>query len=75
MLARLRGYAPAQVLAVGDSVNDVSMLDGSHGFRAATVANAGAEIRELVRAGNGYVATRGNGHGVNEVIGRLTADC
>lgn len=71
MLARLRGYAPAQVLAVGDSVNDVSMLDGSHGFRAATVANAGAEILELVRAGNGYVATRGNGHGVNQVIGRL----
>lgn len=71
MLADLRGYIPAQVLAVGDSVNDVTMLDGSRGFHAATVANAGAEIRDLVIAGKGYVAERRNGHGVNEVIGRL----
>jgi hypothetical protein len=72
ILARLRGYANSQVLAVGDSVNDVSMLDGSHGFRAATVANAGAEIRALVRSSNGHVATSGHGHGVNEIVGRLT---
>jgi hypothetical protein len=73
MLAGLRGFSSSQVLAVGDSVNDVGMLDGSHGFHAATVGNAGAEIRDLVRAGNGYVASRPNGHGVTEILDRLSA--
>lgn len=73
MLAGLRGYASAQVLAVGDSLNDVSMLDGTRGFCAATVANAGAEIHDLVTAGNGYVASRENGLGVTEIVGRLLA--
>jgi hydroxymethylpyrimidine pyrophosphatase-like HAD family hydrolase len=74
LLAWLRNHDSTRVLAVGDSVNDLSMLDGSHGFHPATVANASAEIRDLVSSAGGYVASRPNGHGVDEILHRLLAE-
>ncbi|SDS85387.1 HAD family hydrolase [Microlunatus soli] len=62
------GVAPAQVLAFGDNINDLPMLDGRYGFAAATVANAVPEIQRVVRAGGGRLATRASGAGVAELL-------
>ncbi|HWK81278.1 MAG TPA: HAD hydrolase family protein [Thermomicrobiales bacterium] len=73
-LARVLGIPNAQVLAIGDSSNDYTMLDPrfNHGFRTATPANAEEELKQLVRAGNGYVASAEAGLGTVEAIDALT---
>lgn len=73
-MARALGIPNAQVLAVGDSSNDYTMLDPqfNHGFRTATLANAEDELKHLVRAGNGYVASADAGLGTVEAINALT---
>jgi hypothetical protein len=50
------------------------MLDPrfNHGFRTATPANAEEELKQLVRAGNGYVASAEAGLGTVEAINALT---
>lgn len=58
----------SDVLALGDSTNDLSMLDGSHGFQAAVPGNAEEEVREAVIGGGGYVATARCGAGVAEAV-------
>jgi len=72
-LADALGVPHDQVLAVGDSANDYTMLDGrlGYGFRTATLHNAEDELKEIVRAGGGYVATREAGLGTVEAIERL----
>lgn len=72
-LAQAWGLAPAQVLAVGDRHNDVGMLDGALGLRAACVGNSVPEIKELVAAGGGYVAQAAVGAGVAEIVGQVLA--
>ncbi|HEU5316693.1 MAG TPA: HAD family hydrolase [Chloroflexota bacterium] len=67
-LADVWGIAPDQVLAVGDSANDFSMLDGRLGFRAGAPANADEAIKEAVRAQGGYVAQERIGLGVLEIL-------
>ncbi|MGC4189767.1 MAG: HAD family hydrolase [Thermomicrobiales bacterium] len=73
-LARVLGVPNGQVLAVGDSSNDYTMLDPkfNHGFRTATPANAEEELKQLVRAGAGYVASAEAGLGTVEAINALT---
>ncbi len=70
-LAQHWQLAPHEVLAIGDSVNDLSMLDGRHGFRSATVANADDAIKAAVRAAGGYVAGARLGDGVIECLRAL----
>lgn len=48
--------APREVMTVGDSLNDLSMLDGELGFRCATVANADPVVIRAVKKAGGYVA-------------------
>lgn len=67
-LAAGLGLNPARVLAVGDAENDRSMLDGDHGFRCATPANAEPAIAELVRSCGGFVASKPRGLGVAEAL-------
>jgi hydroxymethylpyrimidine pyrophosphatase-like HAD family hydrolase len=67
-LARVWGLAPSQVLAIGDSANDFSMLDGHLGLRCATVGNADPAIKEIVQHAGGYVASRAIGAGVVEIL-------
>jgi len=63
--------AAREVLAVGDSANDLSMLDERFGFRPATVANAEESIKAVVRARSGCVAASPLAAGVCEVIEAL----
>jgi hypothetical protein len=67
-LAELWEVDPEEVLAIGDSANDFSMLDGRHGFRAGAPGNADEGIKAAVRAAGGYVAEERVGLGVLEVL-------
>jgi hydroxymethylpyrimidine pyrophosphatase-like HAD family hydrolase len=66
--AATRGVAPQQVLALGDSLNDLTMLDGGCGFHAAAPSNAEPEVQTAVRAAGGWVAESAAGDGVAEVL-------
>lgn len=70
-LAKLWLVEPAEVLAIGDTKNDETMLDGSFGFVSATVANADDEIKAAVRRRGGYVARERIGAGVVEALAAL----
>lgn len=72
-LALDRGLEAARILAIGDSENDRSMLDGRFGFLAAAPANADPAIQELVLARGGYVCRESRGRGVAEAIGVMLA--
>jgi len=73
-LAGLWGLQPGQILALGDSINDVGMLGGAHGFRSATVANAAPEVRAAVRRNGGFQASAGTGAGVLEALAALVPE-
>ncbi|MCS7464215.1 Cof-type HAD-IIB family hydrolase [Paenibacillus doosanensis] len=60
--------APEQALAIGDSCNDLSMLDGGHGFAAAAPGNAEEEVKARLRASRGYIAAGNCGNGVAEAV-------
>lgn len=71
-LLRLAGdlHVPSdEVLAIGDSENDCSMLDGRYGFQAATVANAAPEATAAVERCGGVISNLAMGAGVVEILG------
>lgn len=65
------GVPPSEVVAVGDSGNDVPMLDGRYGFKPATVRNAEEAVKRLVERLGGYVASKPRGAGVAEIVQKL----
>jgi HAD superfamily hydrolase (TIGR01484 family) len=65
------GIAPDEVLAIGDSLNDVSMLDGRYGLRSAAVANADPVVKKAVERSGGLIAENPGGDGVAEIIRKL----
>jgi len=65
------GIAPNNVLAIGDSLNDQSMLDGRYGFLSGAVRNADKEIKKCVKTTGGIIATKVDGEGVVEIINRF----
>ena len=71
-LARLWGLNPEQILAVGDSANDFSMLDGRHGFRSGCPANADEGVKEAVRNNGGHVAEARVGLGTLQVLAHFS---
>ena len=47
--ARSLGYRPEETLCMGDSLNDLTMLNKEHlGFYSGTVANGAPEVRAAV---------------------------
>jgi len=62
------GVLPEEVLAIGDSANDIEMLNGRFGFRSATVGNGEKTVKQAVLANYGYVAKAALGDGVCEII-------
>lgn len=71
-LCRVLDIDPAQTLAVGDSTNDLSMLDGEYGFQVATMNNADFRVKDLVRGQGGYIASADAGLGVAEIIDAMS---
>jgi hydroxymethylpyrimidine pyrophosphatase-like HAD family hydrolase len=67
-MARHWHLAAEQVLAIGDSANDFSMLDGRLGFRCGAPGNADPAIKEAVRRAGGYVAEGRIGEGIVQVL-------
>ena len=66
--ASQRGLAPGQVLAIGDSLNDLTMLDGKLGMHSGAVGNADPAVKQAVEAAGGMVATQPAGAGVAEIL-------
>jgi HAD superfamily hydrolase (TIGR01484 family) len=62
---------PTSVLCIGDSYNDLEMLDGKYGFKSACPNNAEKIIKETIAKNNGYVARYSYGKGVTEIIEKL----
>ena len=56
--ARSLGYRPEETLCIGDSLNDLTMLDGRFGFYSGTVANGAPEVRAAVLKSGGIVSER-----------------
>ena len=67
-VATLLRAPPAAVLAIGDSCNDLTMLDGRFGFRSGAVGNAEPAVKEAVLAAGGVVAEAAGPEGVREVL-------
>ncbi|MFE5321143.1 HAD family hydrolase [Paenibacillus sp. NPDC056579] len=59
---------PGEALVIGDSCNDLSMLDGGFGFKAAVPGNAEEEVKARIRPPQGYIAAGRYGDGVAEAI-------
>lgn len=64
----LCGLQAHEVLAIGDNLNDWSMLCDGHGFRPATVANAVPELLANVKQRGGLVAKLEVSRGVAEIF-------
>ena len=67
----LIGFLTGEVLVIGDSGNDLDMLDGHWKFQLATVLNAEQEVKESVRAHGGYVASQPRSRGIIEIMGKM----
>jgi hydroxymethylpyrimidine pyrophosphatase-like HAD family hydrolase len=70
-LARQRGLAPEEILAIGDNWNDLEMLEFAG--RAVVVANGAPDLVELARARRWEIAPANDEDGVAQVIEGLLA--
>jgi hydroxymethylpyrimidine pyrophosphatase-like HAD family hydrolase len=64
---------PERVLAAGDHLNDLPMLQQQHARYLVTNANAMPEVVALVRRQQGFVSLRSHGHGVVEGLEHFLA--
>jgi len=71
MLSDELGVEPNRVLAVGDSANDIDMLDGSCGFQSAAPADSELLVRRLVGRNGGILAQRHGSSGAAEILRRV----
>jgi hydroxymethylpyrimidine pyrophosphatase-like HAD family hydrolase len=55
-IANSAGVLPLQILAVGDHLNDLPMLERRYAHHLACPANAVDEVKEKVRSQRGYIA-------------------
>jgi HAD superfamily hydrolase (TIGR01484 family) len=67
-LSRRLGICPANILAAGDHMNDIPMLQPEVAGRLVTPLNGIPLIRDLVLSHGGYVATQHCGHGVADAL-------
>lgn len=74
--ARVMGYAPGEILAVGDQYNDLNMLDGSAAQHVGCPGDAIDDVVELVKQRSGLVAERAGPEGTVDVfrhfLGRMS---
>lgn len=69
--AEFFGVPRSEVLAVGDSANDIPMFDPRYGFTPATTENAEEHVKRIVAMRGGYVASKPRSRGVAEIVQRL----
>ncbi|HZR20822.1 MAG TPA: HAD family hydrolase [Verrucomicrobiae bacterium] len=67
-IARRLGIPSAQVLAVGDHLNDLPMLSRQYAAFLAAPSNAIPLVKETVRRAGGYLSPHPHGHGVADAI-------
>lgn len=67
-VARSLRLSPQEVLAVGDSLNDCSMTDGSHGFYGGAVGNAAPQLKAAVRQSGGFLTDEVACDGVLDIL-------
>jgi len=67
-LTEVLRVSPERVMTIGDSINDLDMLNGEHGFFPVAVANAEPEIKEAVLKAGGMVTAQPASDGVAEAI-------
>ncbi|MFN3422963.1 MAG: HAD family hydrolase, partial [Armatimonadota bacterium] len=67
-LAEVLNIPTERVMTIGDSVNDLDMLNGEYGFFPVAVANAEPEIKDVVLRAGGIVTTQPASDGVAEAI-------
>ncbi len=67
-LAEILDLKRKNVLAIGDNINDMSMLSKDSGFTVATVANADPLIRSNVEQAGGIIASRKTSLGVKDIL-------
>lgn len=70
-LANYFGIRREEVLVIGNSGNDLSMLNGNHDFYPATVSNGEEIIKRTVLQHNGYIATSPLSKGIIEIINNV----
>jgi len=73
-LAESFNIKPDEVLAIGDSFNDLSMLDGHLGFVGACVENADENLKQIVLKNGGYVGKGNAFEGILDIINQLTSE-
>lgn len=74
-LSRRLNIEPGKVLAIGDHLNDLPMLDRRYSHCLAAPANAVATVRAAIRGQGGYVSCRPHGRGVADAIKFYLAGC
>lgn len=67
-VAALHGLSAARCFAIGDSHNDLEMLDPARAAMTACPANAVPEIRDKVLANGGFVTRSAHGAGAIEAL-------
>src|SRR5271156_2854545 len=65
-LARIRGLEPAEIMAIGDNLNDLEMLE--YAGHAVVMANASEEIRALARLRGWEITASNDDDGVARAI-------
>ena len=73
--ARTRNIEPRDVLAIGDGLNDLDMLDGTLGMLCATTGNAAQCVKDAVRAADGFIASKHSTWGLEEVFDNFSFGC
>jgi hydroxymethylpyrimidine pyrophosphatase-like HAD family hydrolase len=68
---RVTRTQPERVLAIGDHLNDLGMLDGSAAELVGCPANAVPEVMRAVAGAGGFVAGREGAEGTADVIGHF----
>lgn len=67
-VARHLGIPREAILAAGDHLNDLPMLDGVHAGMVCAPGNAIPQVRELMSKVGGFQSEKPWGHGVHEAI-------
>jgi len=66
--ARVLGIPPERILAIGDGLNDLTMLDGGFTPLVGCPADACEPVRRAVASAGGTVASRPKGAGTAEIL-------